>query len=126
MSGLDLDQTTERIFTMAVRSMKRKMPSLARKPHLKSASTRRAGAKRATIHKATRKPVAKKRAVAKKAVAKKATIRKVSRKPVAKKRAVAKKAPMKKTGTKKPAAKMNAVHKQLAMLRKKLAKEQAF
>jgi hypothetical protein len=49
------------------------------------------------------------------------------RKPAAKKRVIArKKAPARKAPARKPAAKVNAVHKQLAMLRKKLAKEQAF
>ncbi len=80
---------------MAVRSTTRKKPSKARKPQMKSTSTR-----------CTR---------AKKAMAKKAAVRKVTRKTVAKKAAGAK-----------AVVKRNTVHKQLEMLRKKLAKEQAF
>ncbi len=64
--------------------------------------------------KVTRKPMAKK-PTAKKATAKKAAVRKVTRKPMAKK-----------PTAKKTVAKTNAVHKQLEMLLKKLAKEQAF
>ncbi len=81
---------------MAVRSTTRKKPSKARKPRLKSVSTRRTSAKTSTARS-------------------RAAVRKVTRKPMAKKPAA-----------KKTVAKTNAVHKQLEMLRKKLAKEQAF
>ncbi len=53
-------------------------------------------------------------------MAKKAAVRKVTRKTMAKKPVA------KKTMAKKAAVKRNAVPKQLEMLRKKLAKEQAF
>ena len=94
---------------MPVRSTTRKKPSKARKPQMKSTSTRRTRAKKATVRKVTRKTMAKK-----------AAVRKVTRKTMAKKPAA------KKARAKKATVKRNAVHKQLEMLRKKLAKEQAF